>query len=118
MSRILKKVPLNFSWPIGEIWAGYKNPFYWCAAVGEEIQEKYGEAFKKIEPPKGKGFQLWENTSEGSPISPVFKTLDALCEWAEENATTFGRFKTSKEDWKKMLSDNFVFHKEGNNIFM
>ena len=32
-------------------------------------------------PPKGEGFQLWETTTEGSPVSPVFETLDELCEW-------------------------------------
>lgn len=28
MGRILKRVPLNFSAPIGEIWKGYINPYY------------------------------------------------------------------------------------------
>jgi hypothetical protein len=64
--------------------------------------------------------QLYETTSEGIPISPVFKTdeLDKLCEWAEENATTFGNAKTTKDNWFKMLNDGFVIHKEGNVIFM
>jgi hypothetical protein len=82
----------------------------------------FGEVDKKIkelcEPPKGDGYQLWETTSEGSPVSPVFKTLDELCEWCERYATTFARFKATKEQWKQMLSDDFVFHKEDNIIFM
>lgn len=32
-------------------------------------------------PPKGAGYQLWETVSEGSPISPVFKTPDELANW-------------------------------------
>ena len=68
------------------------------------------------EPPKGEGYQLWNTTSEGSPISPVFETLDKLCEWCEVNATTFGKFKATKEEWKEMLQDGFVYHKEGNVI--
>lgn len=71
-----------------------------------------------VEPPEGEGYQLWETTSEGSPVSPVFKTLDELCEWCEVNATTFARFTATKERWKSMLDDNFVHHATGNAIFI
>jgi hypothetical protein len=56
--------------------------------------------------------QLYETTSEGKPISPVFHKddFDKLCEWAAENATTFANFKASKEKWKEMLLDDFVYH--------
>ena len=80
--------------------------------------EKAAEAWQEFEPPKGEGYQLWENTSEGSPQSPVFKTLDELCAWCAKNATTFGHFKTSKEEWRQMLDDGLVTHKEGNMVFM
>ena len=43
---------------------------------------------------------------------------DDVCEWAEENATTFGSNKTSKENWKKMLEEGHVRHEEGNMIFI
>jgi hypothetical protein len=64
--------------------------------------------------------QLYESTSEGTPLSPVFPAdqLDKLCEWAEKNATTFASFRASKEEWFKMLSNDFVFHKSGNAIFI
>jgi len=61
---------------------------------------------------------LWETTTEGSPASPVFETLDALCEWCEENATIFANIKAAKEEWKQMLDNEFVFHKSGNAIFI
>jgi len=64
------------------------------------------------QPPKGEGYQLWETTSEGSPMSPVFETLEELCAWCEENATTFGTNKTTKENWMGMLSDGMVVHKQ------
>lgn len=80
--------------------------------------KKASEAWEPIDPPAGKGFQLWEDTSEGSPDSPVFKSLEELCEWCEENATTFGRHKASKEEWMKMLSDGIVCHKEGGMVFL
>mgnify|MGYP001596464995 CR=1 FL=1 len=80
--------------------------------------KKAHDRWKDFEPPEGDAFQLWENTSEGSPQSPVFKTLDELCEWAETSATTFGSSTATKEEWKKMLDDCFVYHKEGNTIFV
>lgn len=80
--------------------------------------QKAYEKWKPKDPPKGDGFQLWETTSEGSPVSPVFKTLDELCEWAESNASTFADSKTTKENWKKMLDEGFVCHQEGNNVFI
>ncbi len=63
--------------------------------------------------------QLYETTSEGTPVSPVFEAdeLEKLCEYASENCTTFADFKASKEAWMQMLSDDFVCHKEGNIIF-
>ena len=39
------------------------------------------EAWKPTEPPKGPGWQLWETVSEGSPISPVFPTREALADY-------------------------------------
>lgn len=100
-----------------------KKPYLckYCKGEGSFWQsseiKKAAEKWKNIEPPKGEGYQLWETTTEGSPTSPVFKTLDELCEWAEDNATTFGSSKTTKEEWKKMLDDGFVYHQEGNAIF-
>lgn len=83
----------------------------------EGVKEKY-EAWTEEEPPKGEGYQLWENTTEGSPQSPVFATLDELCSWCAENASTFGSFKATAEQWREMLDDGFVAHREGNVVFM
>jgi hypothetical protein len=48
-------------------------------------------------------FMLYENTSEGTPLSPAFATVEQVAEHAAEHATTFARFKASKEDWLKIL---------------
>lgn len=69
----------------------------------EEIK-KLHEEWQLFEPPKGNGFQLWETTSEGSPISPVFSTIESLCDWCAENASTFAHFKVSAQEWMKMLT--------------
>lgn len=64
--------------------------------------------------------QLYEITSEGTPLSPVFPAshFDALCEWAAENATTFANYKATKEQWSDMLKDGLVYHQSGNMIFI
>jgi len=89
----------------GRIWAS------------KDMKEK-SEAWEETPIPTGPGYQLWETTSEGSPVSPVFKDLDSLCAWCEKSATTFGSEKTSKEEWKRMLNDDMVCHREGNMIFI
>jgi len=41
--------------------------------------------WRPTNPPKGQGWQLWETVSEGSPISPVFKTPHELARWLVES---------------------------------
>jgi len=109
MGREIKRVPLDFEWPIGEIW-----PFYLhntciddcdkCKLAAKEIglgMTEYGcPAFKKYNPPEGVGFQLWETTSEGSPMSPVFDTPESLAEWLEANkVSSFASFTCSYDQW-------------------
>lgn len=93
-----------------------------CSGDGEkwpdaESKARY-ESWSKTEPPIGGGYQLWETTSEGSPVSPVFASMESLCDWCADNATTFGSFKTSADQWRKMLDANFVHHTQGNAIFI
>lgn len=65
MGRVLKRVPLDFDWQLNQIWNGY-------------INHTDNEDFEPLEPPTGNGYQIWETTTEGSPISPVFETKDKL----------------------------------------
>lgn len=140
MGRELRRVPLDFDYPLNKVWYGYYCEPSFChneysagcegckafaRVKGLPLKNHgcpdFGKYFKvepSIEPPIGEGYQLWETTSEGSPVSPVFKTLDELCGWCEENATTFSHFKTTKEKWKQMLEDDFVYHQQGNVIFI
>lgn len=132
MGRELKRVPLDFDYPLKRVWYGYfMNEISTCHSKDDEYCEQcrkmaeikgvelysigcpnyekyFGEISDKLkelcEVPKGEGYQLWETTSEGSPISPVFETLDELCEWCENNATTFASCKASKDEWMQMLS--------------
>ena len=134
MGRILKRVPLDFDYPLDTAWYGYHTNFCFDAEYETDGCDNC-KRFAKLKglkltssgcpdfepflgPPKGEGFQLWGTTSEGRPISPVFKTLDELCEWCEVNATTFADYKATKEEWKKMLGGSAVRVKLGNAIII
>lgn len=56
-----------------------------CNGDGEQWPNKATkylyESWQRVEPPAGDGWQLWENVTEGSPISPVFATSDELVAW-------------------------------------
>lgn len=103
--------------------AGLSESWGTCAecdgeGIDPQMRAAY-EAWEKYDPPSGKGYQLWETTSEGSPISPIFETLDALCDWLEQSkASVFGSHTATAIEWKRMLDENFVRHQEGNMVFI
>lgn len=99
----------------------YKCPK--CNGTGENWQHPKAKRlynnWKSYSPPAGEGYQLWSTTTEGHPMTPVFKTLDELCEYCEkENVSIFGSKTASKEEWLGMLGEDFVAYKEGNTIFI
>ena len=73
----------------------------------EEYPEDYSEegeidlADYMPEIPEGTplGYQLYETTSEGTPVSPVFPTLEELAGWCETGATVFASSRWTKEQW-------------------
>lgn len=84
-------------------------PCYCAACEGEgeiwpspEAKAAY-EAWEKIEPPSGNGYQIWETVSEGSPISPVFSTPEDLARhmastrWGADDGTPY-------ETWLAFIS--------------
>lgn len=57
-----------------------------------------------FDPPTGDGWQMWETTSEGSPISPVFGTPEELARWlADTRASTFGSMTAGYDQWLAMI---------------
>lgn len=85
---------------------------YWFS---EEIKT-LAENHERVEPPIGDGFQLW---NDNSPLTPVFESLDFLCQYLEDNRISkFGRETATKQEWVEMLSEGLVCHKQGNIIFM
>lgn len=55
----------------GEIWFSDKI---------RELSEAWYEN-ERYDPPTGEGWQVWEDTTEGSPISPVFATSQETIDW-------------------------------------
>lgn len=65
------------------------------------------ELWKPQDPPEGEGFQLWDDQE---PASPVFGTLERLCQWCEVFAHTFAYERASVSDWQRMLMTGLVSH--------
>lgn len=136
LNRIVKRVPMDFDYPLNEVWYGYylkpqlcqssgkrnlcgqcrafarslkiTQNEYGCSGLEEFFEEKLKDFLAACEPPVGDGFQLWETTSEGSPVSPVFESLEELCEWCEKNYTIYGNVKAEKEQWLSHLKEYIV----------
>ncbi len=91
MARLLKRVPFDFNAPLKQVWDD-----------GRGLLDK--------EPPVGECYQLWEDTTEGSPVTPVFKTVQELAEYCEKNVPIYGYTKQSKDRWLDMINkQNFDF---------
>lgn len=92
---------------LGEL-AGLPEDWNTCATCkGDGIHPEAKasvEAWEPTPPPAGDGWQMWETTSEGSPISPVFDTPEKLAQWLADNgASSFGRDTATYEQWLGMI---------------
>lgn len=82
-------------------------PFYCEHCEGEgsiwdsaEAKNRY-ETWVRTDPPAGAGYQLWETVTEGSPVSPVFATPEALAQWLASNSEA----AMSAEGWLKFIEE-------------
>lgn len=71
-------------------------------AIHPEDQSRVN-SWKPTDPPKGEGYQMWETVSEGSPISPVFKTPEELARYLSENESGITSNATF-DQWMKMIT--------------
>lgn len=54
-------------------------------------------------------FQMYEDTSEGTPISPVMEGPEALARWlAETGASSFGHSTATYEQWLPICKGGFA----------
>jgi len=74
-----------------------------CSGSGRDptMDEEAYEEWSEYEPPEGTGYQLWETVSEGSPVSPVMPTAEAMIEWMVENGD--GNYPVSREAAEKFV---------------
>ncbi len=64
-------------------------------------QRQAAEAWKSQDPPTGKGWQVWETVSEGSPVTPVFETAETLV----DHLVSVG---TWDKAWTRQAAEGFV----------
>lgn len=54
---------------------------------------------------------MYENTSEGTPLSPAFATAEELARWLADNGTNyFGRQTTDYDTWLAVITRDFAKH--------
>jgi len=54
-------------------------------------------------------FMMYENTTEGTPISPAFETTESLAEWLfENNASAFGSQTATYESWLRVANGGYA----------
>lgn len=90
---------------------GLPSVCYTCDghASVEKYEGQRAEAEKWWEdehhPPEGDGWQMWETTSEGSPITPVFETPELLA-WhcVAEGVSVFGGHGASYDEWYSIIT--------------
>jgi hypothetical protein len=69
-----------------------------------ESAKQTADEWTPTEPPAGEGWQIWETVSEGSPISPVFATPEALAQHMA-NARPWGAARPMPAaDWLKWIT--------------
>lgn len=86
---------------------GWDTDCPFCGGTGEywfseEIRELH-ENWQREDPPTGEGFQLWSNTGEGCPVSPVFASMEELAKWCVDGATIFADDRLTCEQWMEMF---------------
>lgn len=78
---------------------------------GKECPVCYGEGkvSPEIEVPKSwdekeNGYQIWQDVSEGGPVSPIFKKPEDLAKWMVDNDNSITR-DTTYQGWLKFIKE-------------
>ncbi|MGV9173335.1 MAG: hypothetical protein ACOC44_05750 [Promethearchaeia archaeon] len=126
---VLKRVPIGFDWPIGDIWFGFQISSIPCEVCdgrglvnwGQNsacpVCNASGEIKFRIEPPQGEGYQIWETheymvAKKGEekyyPLSSVFPTAEDLADWLSRNFTIENNLENSKDTWLEAIKEETV----------
>ncbi len=77
------------------------NCEYWEWHGDPPARENHGPAWTDAERTH---YQMYENTSEGTPISPVMETPEELAHWLADNgASAFARLTATYGQWLGMI---------------
>lgn len=72
----------------------------------DEYRELY-DNWESYDPPSGEWYQLWETTSEGSPVSPPFETPEELAKYLADNrVSTFASMTTTYNKWLSFIKES------------
>lgn len=130
MSREVRVIAKSFDWPLNKTWWGYvlpPIPCKQCMGLFDEdtvncpvcggtqrvypqvtlewfgISSDFGQRVMRGDF-DSYGFQMWEITSEGSPISPICDSPEDLAQWLADNgASASGSLTADYETWLKMI---------------
>lgn len=101
------------SWNKGRLdWARGKKPEFAISETWEEyagpcpVESEYMPDWTDSERTH---YQMYEDTSEGTPISPVMDSPEALARWlADTGASSFGRYTATYEQWLNVCRGGFA----------
>ena len=128
MSREVRKVPANWKHPVddgGVLVPLHARSFAVDAAMWDEGKSQwsaeqtalYESSYEEWEGPRPVAdeympefpdherthWQMYETTSEGTPISPVMESPEALAKWlADSGASSFGSRTATYEQWLRV----------------
>lgn len=70
-------------------------------------QAAAAEAWQRTDPPEGEGWQVWQTVGEGSPITPVLPTAEALIDHLASVGTVWDQ-KRGDGPWRRSAAESFV----------
>lgn len=83
-----------------------KHPFFWQWDGMPPDPDDYMPEWPESERTH---FQMYETTTEGTPISPVMESPEALARWlADNNASAFGGMTASYESWLRVCLGGYA----------
>jgi len=80
--KVVRRVPADFDWTIGRVWMGCIRPA--CPMCPDPLDKCSSCSGWEPELPGGDWWQLWEDISEGSPITPAFADKEDLVVYLAE----------------------------------
>ena len=99
MSREVRRVPKGWEHPTATVSRRNGTTYQpvWVGLRSDEMDGLIGDREATM-------WQMYETTSEGTPISPPCESPRALARWlVEHGATTFASKTASESDWLAMI---------------